>query len=106
MSHTKESLGDMIYQAMRGAYGLPDVYGPQQVEDAVMQQRESKPETNDKAVVVMVKDIYGRQTIYPVCPQAKVFAQLAGTTTLTPQAVTLIRTLGYQVNVQQREVSV
>jgi hypothetical protein len=104
MSHTKENLGDVIYQALRGAYGLPDVYGPQQVEDAVMQQEDAVHD--DKVIVVMVKDIYGRETIYPICPRAKVFASLAGTTTLTTRAVALIRTLGYQVNVQPREVGV
>jgi hypothetical protein len=43
--------------------------------------------------------------IYPVCEQAKLFAQLAGTKTLTKQSISLIKKLGYTVEIQQREVS-
>ena len=46
-------------------------------------------------IFVEVKNVYGVQTVYPVCDQAKFFAALAGTKTLTSQAIKLIRQAGY-----------
>jgi len=46
-------------------------------------------------IFVEVKNVYGVQTVYPVCDQAKFFAALAGTKTLTNQAIKLIRQAGY-----------
>ena len=46
-------------------------------------------------ILVQVKHVYGVQTVYPVCDQAKFFAALAGTKTLTSQAIKLIRQAGY-----------
>ena len=46
-------------------------------------------------IFVQVKHVYGVQTVYPVCDQAKFFAALAGTKTLTSQAIKLIRQAGY-----------
>jgi hypothetical protein len=88
------SLGDAIFSSLRTAYGIDPVTTCHAAD-----------EPNDKVVMVMVKDIYGRRTVYPVCPQAKIFAQIAGTTTLTPQVVGLIKDLGYRVNIDQPEVS-
>jgi hypothetical protein len=88
------SLGDAIFSSLRTAYGIDPVTSYHAAD-----------EPNDKVVMVMVKDIYGRRTVYPVCPQAKIFAQIAGTTTLTPQVVGLIKDLGYRVNIDQPEVS-
>jgi hypothetical protein len=48
-------------------------------------------------VFVEIKNVYGVQTVYPVCDQAKFFAALAGTKTLTAQAVKLIRQAGYSI---------
>ena len=47
-------------------------------------------------IFVEVKNVYGVQTVYPVCDQAKFFAALAGTKTLTSQAIQLIRQAGYK----------
>jgi hypothetical protein len=88
------NLGDAIFSSLRTAYGIDPVTTCHAAD-----------EPNDKVVMVMVKDIYGRRTVYPVCPQAKIFAQIAGTTTLTPQVVGLIKDLGYRVNIDQPEVS-
>lgn len=52
-------------------------------------------------IIVRLVNQYGQQNIVPVCDTAKVFAQLAGTKTLTPGAVKLIKQLGYTVNVEQ-----
>ena len=46
-------------------------------------------------IFVEVKNVYGVQTVYPVCDQAKFFAALAGTKTLTSQTIKLIRQAGY-----------
>jgi hypothetical protein len=88
------NLGDAIFSSLRTAYGIDPVTTCHATD-----------EPSDKVIVVMVKDIYGRRTVYPVCPQAKIFAQIAGAKTLTPQVVGLIKDLGYRVNIDQREVS-
>jgi hypothetical protein len=48
-------------------------------------------------IFVEIKNVYGVQTVYPVCDQAKFFAALAGTKTLTAQAIKLIRQQGYSL---------
>ncbi len=49
-------------------------------------------------IIVQRREVYGRETIYPVCPKAKLFAELAGTKTLTRQTLRLIRQLGYDID--------
>jgi predicted type IV restriction endonuclease len=51
-------------------------------------------------ITVQIKNVYGNETIYPVCQNAKIFAALAGTKTLTLQAVAQIKLLGYAITVQ------
>jgi hypothetical protein len=48
-------------------------------------------------VQVRVKNVYGTDTVYPANEAAELFAQIAGTKTLTPQTMHLIRRLGYTV---------
>ena len=50
-------------------------------------------------ITVTVRDIYGIPTIYPACDTAKLLARLAGTKTLTRQALETIKALGYAVTV-------
>ena len=50
-------------------------------------------------ITVKLKNVYGQDLVYPVCSKAKVFAQIAGTTTLTPETLSKITLLGYGVNV-------
>jgi hypothetical protein len=54
-----------------------------------------------KAIQVTVKDVYGARTIYPACDTAKLLAKLAGTKTITAQALATIKQLGYAVEVAQ-----
>lgn len=54
-------------------------------------------------IVVNIKDQYGAQAIHPVCTKAHLFAQIAGTKTLTRATVERIKALGYTVTVQQKE---
>jgi hypothetical protein len=51
-------------------------------------------------ITVEIKNVYGNETIYPVCDRAKTFAAIAGTKTLTRHALSLIKGLGYTVNVK------
>ena len=55
-----------------------------------------------KEVTIEVKDVYGKQMFYPVCDKAKVFADLAGTKSLTEGAIKQIMKLGYKINTTQR----
>lgn len=51
-------------------------------------------------IIVEVRSVYGRDTIYPVCDAAKAFAAIADTTTLTVPVVKKIMFLGYEVKYQ------
>ena len=61
---------------------------------------------NDLAITVRVRTIYGNRVVYPVCDKAKIFAQLAGHSTLTSATLDGIRRLGYLIEVQQERVEV
>jgi hypothetical protein len=50
-----------------------------------------------QSVTVTVKSVYGNITAYPACPTAKLFAELIGTKTLTPQALSTIKALGFEI---------
>lgn len=50
-------------------------------------------------ITVQIKNVWGNKTIYPVCETALFFAKLAGTKTLTPDAVRVIKNQGYQIEV-------
>lgn len=53
-----------------------------------------------KEITIKIKSVYGNDVIYPVCSDARLFAELAGTKTLTNQAVNVIKNLGYTVTVE------
>lgn len=55
-------------------------------------------------ITVKLKDQYGVQTIVPVCAHAQLFADIAGTRTLTKPAIAAVKALGYHVKVQMEEV--
>ena len=52
---------------------------------------------NDKMVIVEIKNVNGVDKAYPVNDDAKVFAAIAGTKTLTDDTMVKIKTLGYKV---------
>ena len=56
-------------------------------------------------IMVEVRDVYGQSKIYPVCMEAQIFAEIAGTKTLLPQDIKRIQMLGYEVKVKQRELT-
>lgn len=54
-------------------------------------------------VRIELRDVYGKQTAYPVCTNAKIFADIAGTKVLTDQTLMRIAALGYTIITTQRE---
>ena len=55
-------------------------------------------------ITVRVTNNYGNHTVYPSCEVARNLAALAGTKTLTPQAIRLIKDLGYTVLVEEQRL--
>jgi len=51
-------------------------------------------------ITVQIKNIYGKETIYPACEVSEQLALLAGTKTLTRDSINIIKKLGYTINVQ------
>jgi hypothetical protein len=56
-------------------------------------------------IQVTIETVYGTRRIYPLCENAKHFAAIAGTSTLTIQAVDRIKKLGFAVEVVQPTVN-
>ena len=50
-----------------------------------------------RVVGVNLKSVYGEVTAYPINDAAKLFADLAGTKTLTAYALKKIAALGYEI---------
>lgn len=55
-------------------------------------------------ITVEIRDVYGQPKVYPVCDKAKLFADIAGTTTILPRDIQRIQELGYEVVVKQQEL--
>jgi hypothetical protein len=55
-------------------------------------------------ITVTIRDVYGKTLIYPVCDNAKAFAAIAGQKTLSQATLWQIKSLGYSVINQQREL--
>lgn len=53
-------------------------------------------------ITVLIKNVYGNETIYPACETAKKFATLTGKKTFSMNDINLIKTLGYSVVVEQK----
>ena len=54
----------------------------------------------ENEIRVVVKNVYGTDKVYPYCPKARHFADIAGTKTMTRDTLRLVQLLGYQVRVQ------
>lgn len=52
-------------------------------------------------IKVTIKNVYGKETIYPACEASKLFAALAGQKSLTGREIKLIKELGYSIEVIQ-----
>lgn len=53
--------------------------------------------TNNR-ISVQVRSVYGKDVVYPACPKSVVFAQIAGTKTLTDDTLFLITQLGFEID--------
>ena len=53
-------------------------------------------------IIVKIVSEYGQNRVYPVCKRAKIFATIAGTKTLTDQAVKEIKNQPYAIQLQQQ----
>ena len=49
------------------------------------------------SIEVEVKDVYGVLKYYPLCEKAQLFADIAGTKTLTVEVIKKIEALGYSI---------
>ena len=58
------------------------------------------------SIIVKIKDVYNERKIYPVCVMAEEFARIAGTKTLTQSTIKSIRALGFDIVLEQEELSV
>jgi hypothetical protein len=54
---------------------------------------------------VEIKNNYGREAIYPVDDEAKIFATIAGTKTLTRETLALVKKLNIAIEVVQPQVN-
>ncbi len=50
-------------------------------------------------IEIEVKSNYGKEAIYPICNQAQLFADIAGTKTLTRDTINKIKALGFEISV-------
>jgi hypothetical protein len=57
-------------------------------------------------LIVKIESKYGRTLIYPVNDTAKTFAELINQKTLGPDHVTLIKTLGYEIEIEHPKLPV
>lgn len=69
-------------------------------------EKNRKENSMNLEITVLVKDIYGQRKFYPKCDKSKVFASIAGTTTLTEATLRKIMELGYEVKVVQEPVQI
>jgi hypothetical protein len=57
-------------------------------------------------IKVQIRSVYGRDTVYPACPDAARFASIAGTKTLCDHTLRMVRQLGYEIEVVHPVVSI
>lgn len=56
------------------------------------------------SITVEIKNVYGNESIYPMCEKAKTFATMLRQKTLTTQDIKHIKALGFSVEVFQPKV--
>jgi len=59
-----------------------------------------------KIITIRVSTLYGKETYHPVCPDAKVFADLGGAPTLSANSIRLIALLGYTIDIQKEPTDI
>jgi hypothetical protein len=58
------------------------------------------------SITVEIRDVYGKPIAYPMDTAARLFADIAGTLTLTDMTLKRIKALGYHINVTQRKIEI
>jgi hypothetical protein len=56
-------------------------------------------------ITIEVKFNYGVCAFYPACDTSRAFAKIAGTKTLTKDALNVIKTMGYTITQTTKEIS-
>jgi len=56
-------------------------------------------------ITIEVKFNYGVCAFYPACDTSRAFAKIAGTKTLTKDALSVIKTMGYTITQTTKEIS-
>lgn len=59
-----------------------------------------------KTIHVCIKHVYGVQNVYPLCDTGKALAELAGKKTFTPQAIRILKNLGYSFEINNPQVTI
>lgn len=59
---------------------------------------------NNQKVTVKIKNVYGRELVYPVCSLAQIFCTIAKSQTLTKENIKSIKELGYTVEVELQKL--
>ena len=57
-----------------------------------------------KQIEVVIEPQYGRWVYYPMCNDAKAFAAIAGTKTLTEPTLVQIKKLGYEIKASSKSM--
>ncbi len=57
-----------------------------------------------KQIEVVIEPQYGKWVYYPACSDAKVFAEIAGTKTLTDATLVQIKKLGYEIKASAKSL--
>ena len=58
-----------------------------------------------KQIEVIIEPQYGKWVYYPACENAKAFAAIAGTKTLTEPTLAQIKKLGYEIKASAKSVN-
>lgn len=58
-----------------------------------------KRKEKQMSIQIRIKSVYGNENIYPMCEKSKLFAQIAGTKTLTWRTIAQIKQLGYTIEI-------
>lgn len=58
-----------------------------------------------RTLYITIKQVYGKDTVYPACDDSQVFASMLGRKTLTEADMRQIRTLGYQFEIKPQTLA-
>lgn len=61
--------------------------------------------TQLNTITVRIRQVYGRDTVYPVCERALIFALLIGQKSFGPHDLAKIRSLGYTIETEQQTLA-